>query len=177
MNIPTKEELINYRVVVGNNTPTTHPILGTIPVKGCFPLPVTQTGTISTDNAGTTAGLEVSGSGTFFHRGNATGSGVGKVEPGDFLADANGILRRVRFVESDTRLTLEAKFPTSLAGAILKVVKKNFYRYMLASSTGSATAILNEQNFASNDKWFDDGAPVSYDVTTASSEISFTLSV
>lgn len=168
MNIPTTEELANLRVVVGNNTVTTHPVLGTIPVKGCFPLPVTKTGTVSTDTAGTTVGLVVKGVGTLFLSEN--------VEQGDFLANADGIIRRITHVDDNLTLRIQAKFPADLSAAAVKLVKKNSFRYILASSTGSAVPKLNEQNFAVNDKWFSDGAPVSYDVSTVSSEISFTLS-
>lgn len=174
MNIPTNEELYNYRVVVGNNTPTTHPVLGTIPVKGCFPLPLTMTGTITTENTGggLTLGLVVFGVSTLF----LTGGVTAKVEVGDFLANSNGVIRRITSIESNTVLHINAKFPSSLSGAAVKLVRKNSFRWILASSTGTAAATLNEQGFAVNDKWFDDGAPVSYDVSTASSEISFTLS-
>lgn len=164
------------RVVVGNNTPTTHPTLGTIPVKGCFPQPLTLTGTLVTDNAGTTAGLLVLGTGTFFITGNAAGTGKPVVEVGDFIADANFVLRRVESIQSDTMLTLEYKFPANLAAAVFYLVKKNFYRFIRAKSTGTANPTLQEQTFKQLDIFDNDGTPVSYDVTTASSEISFTLS-
>lgn len=176
MNIPTREELQTLRVVVGNNTPTTHPILGTIPVKGTFPLPLTQTGTITTNNAGgapALAGRIVAGVGTLF----ITGGVTYKVEVGDYLAHpTTREIRRIEFVNSDTMLTLVNAFSASVTGVALLLVKKNYYRYILASSTGTAAASLNEQGFAINDKFFNDGAPLSYDVSTASSEISFTLS-
>lgn len=173
MNIPYREELETYSVLIGNNTPITHPVLGAIPVKGCFPLPTTLTGTVTSDNAGSSAGLLVVGVGTLF----ITGGPTYKVEPNDFLADSNGVLRRVKFVMSDTMLQLEAKFPSSLSGAALKRVKKNYYRNIMAKSTGTVAATLNEQTFEPNASFVNDGAPISYDVSTANSEITFTLSI
>lgn len=171
MNIPTREEFQVHRVVVGNNTPTTHPTLGTIPVKGSWPLPVTKTGTITTDNSGgapALAGKLVVGSGTLFKS---------ELNEGDYLSDAAGAIRRIKFIYSDIMLELDAKFPSSLSAAAVKLVKKNAYRSILVESTGTATATLNEQSFKQNSKMFDDGAPISYDVSTASSEIAVTLSL
>lgn len=168
----TTQEHISYRVVIGNNTATTHPVLGSFPAKGCIPLPVSGTGTVSTDNAGSSAGLTVYGTGTTF----LSGTSLTRPEKGDFLCDSNFVLRRIKSVDSDTQLTLDAKFPSNLAGESFKFVKKNKARYILASSTGTAAAILNEQNFAIGDKSINDGTPLSYDVSAASSEISFTYS-
>jgi hypothetical protein len=172
MNNPATQEHISYRLVVGNNTQTVHPVLGTFPAKGCIPLPVLPTGTLDSDNAGTTSGLVVKGTSTTFLSGTATN----RPEKGDFLADANYVLRRIKSVDSDTQITLDAAFPSSLSSAVFRLVKKNKYRFILASSTGTAAASLDEQGFAVNDKFFNDGTPLSYDVTTASSQISFTLS-
>ena len=171
MQTPGALEHISYRVVIGNNTQTVHPVLGTFPVKGCIPLPVANGGTMSTDNAGSTAGTVVKGSGTTW----LSTLGI-RPEKGDFLADSNGVCRRIKSVDSDTQITLDAKFPASVSGITVNLVKKNRFRQILAASTGSATAILQEQNFASGDRTLNDGTPLSYDVSTASSEISFTLS-
>lgn len=172
MNIPTREEFQVHRVVVGNNTPTTHPTLGTIPVKGSWPLPVTKTGTITTDNSGgapALAGKLVVGSGTLFKS---------ELNEGDYLSDAAGAIRRIKFIYSDIMLELDAKFPSSQSSATVKLVKKNFYRSILAESTGTANATLQEQAFkGGSSKFIDDGAPVSWDVSTASSEITFIISV
>lgn len=168
MNIPYLEEQKSLRVVVGNNTVTTHPVLGSIPVKGTFPLAVTKTGTCTSDNAGSTAGLIVIGSSTLF---------LTELSQGDYLTDGNGVIRRIKWIFSNTMLELDAKFPSSLSAAAVKLVKKNAYRSILVESTGTATATLNEQSFKQNSKMFDDGAPISYDVSTASSEIAVTLSL
>lgn len=156
-----------YRVVVGPGG-STHPILGTIPEKGSFPMKTVKTGTITTENAGATVGLIVSGVGTLFNS---------ELDQGDYLTNADGVLRRIKFIFSDTLLELEAKFPASLAAAAVNWVPKAFYKYILAESTGTANAVLQEQAFAFGTRWLDEGAPVSYDVSTASSQISFTLSV
>lgn len=164
-NINEEREVL--RVVVGPGG-ATHPVLGTIPEAGCFPIPVTKTGAIDTDNAGSTAGLEVLGDGTLFQTEN--------ISPGDYLANADGILRRIRYVFSENRMKLEAKFPSSLSAADVRWVPKAFYKYMLAESTGSATAELQEEDFPAAAKWIGEGAPVSYDVSTANSQITFSLS-
>lgn len=167
-----------FQLVIGNNTSTVHPVLGTFPAKGCIPLPIEPAAqTLVTDNAGTTAGLIVIGTGTHFLDGTNSADASDKVEQGDFLANADGVLRKVTHVLTDTMLELEAKFPSSLAGAPLRIVRKNFYRSILSASTGTADAILNEQSFAIQTSTFNEGAPVSYDVSAANSEITFTLSV
>ena len=174
MNSPATHEHASYRVVVGNNTATTHPVLGSFPAKGCIPLPVTDVGTFQTDNAGATAGLVVFGTNTQF----LTGKTQTRPEKGDFLCDSNFVLRRIKSVDSDTKITLDAKFPAGVAGGTaVKVVRKQQCRFITAESSGTAVAILNEQNFAVGSKWFNDGTPVSYDVSTASSEISFNFSI
>lgn len=174
MNSPATHEHASYRVVVGNNTATTHPVLGSFPAKGCVPLPVTDVGTFQTDNLGSTAGLVVLGTNTQF----LTGTSQTRPEKGDYLCDTNFVLRRIKSVDSDNRITLEAKFPSSVvAGTAVKVVRKQYCRQITASCTGTVAASLNEQSFAVGDKWFNDGTPISYDVSAASSEISFELSI
>lgn len=171
MNNPGTQEHISYRVVVGDNATTTHPVLGDFPAKGCIPQAINPAGTATTDNSGTTAGLVVLGSGTTF----LTGVTLTRPEKGDFLADANFVLRRIKSVDSDTQITLDAKFPSSLSG-VVRLVKKNKYRSILASCTGTVACSLDEQAFAVNDKWFNDGTPLSYDVSAAGKQISFSLS-
>lgn len=169
MNIPTTEELESLRVVVGNNTTTAHPVLGTIPVKGTFPMEETMSGLATTDNAGTTAGLIVMGDeDTRF---------LDELNEGDFLSDGLGHIRRIKFIMSQNMLELEAKFASDLTADPVLLVRKNGYRSILAHSTGSANAVLNDQVFEPEAKFFNDGAPVAYDVSTASCEISFTLSI
>lgn len=166
---PNRRDGETISVAVGNNTPTTHPILGTIPVKGCFPLPVTKTGTFQTDhsgNPGSNSGKNVKGTSTLF---------LSELSQGDFLADSNGVLRRIKWIFSDTMLELEARFPVSQSGTLVKVVKKSYYNSIIARSTGTAAATLNEQNFAIGAVSYSEGAPMSYDVSTASSEIRFEL--
>lgn len=167
-----------FQLVIGNNTPTVHPVLGTFPAVGCIPLPIEPAAqTVTSDNAGTTAGLILIGTGTNWLDGTIVSDSSDKVEQGDFIANADGVLRRVLHVLSNTMLELEAKFPASLSATPLRIVRKNFYRSILAASTGTADAELNEQTFAVGGNMFDEGAPVSYDVSAADSEITFTLSV
>lgn len=160
-----------FRVVVGNNTPTTHPVLGTVPVRGSWPLPITKTGTITTDNSGgapALAGKLVKGVGTLF---------LSELNEGDFLSDNAGAIRRIKFIMSDTMLELDAKFSTSLSASAVYYVKKNYYSAIMAESTGTATAVLQEQDFDQYSKYVGGGAPISWDVSTSNSEIAFTLQV
>jgi len=84
------QNLVNNEVKVERiTTGTTHPYLGAIPTKGTIPLAETLTGTITTDNAGTSEGLIVLGSGTIF---------LTEVYPGDFIYDDDAAIRKVKAV-------------------------------------------------------------------------------
>lgn len=159
------EEVISLRVVVVAGG-ITHPVLGAIPAKGCFPLPVTKTGTITTTNTDAAdPGKIVTGTGTLF---------LTEVYPNDYLVDSNGICRRVLEVRSNTVIKIEAKFPTALTGAVVKVAKKSFFKMIFAKSTGAADATaLQEQTFVVGETFLNGGSPVSYDVTAG--QISFQL--
>ena len=163
------KEVETFRLVIGNNTPTVHPVIGTYPAKGCIPLPVLDStrnpGTITT-NAGTPKA--VVGTGTLF---------VNYYTPGDFLADANGVCRKIIDVISDTQMTIEAGFPTPLSNATPNRVKPLYYAVEAKNTTASTAAVLQEQTFVAGDTFQNNGAPVSYDVSTASTQISFTLHV
>lgn len=161
----TNEEKVSYRVVVVAGG-ITHPILGVIPAQGCFPLPVTKTGTMSTTNTDVTdPGLIVTGVGTKF---------LTEINVHDNLVNSIGQLRRVLEVRSDTMIKLEAKFPSSLAGVAVKVARKSFYKMIYAKSTGAADATaLQEQAFIVGETFLNGGSPVSYDVTAG--QISFQL--
>lgn len=157
----TNNEYLVERIVPG----TTHPYLGAIPAIGCIPLPITLTGTISTDNAGTSAGKTVLGVGTLFET---------EVYPGDFIY-RSGALRKVLSVTSNTMLQLEQKFPASLSAVALTVPKKNLYKMITARSThATEAAVLQEAAFATGAATVSGGTPLSYDVTTG--DIEFTCS-
>lgn len=160
------QNLVNNEYLVERIVPgTTHPYLGAIPAIGCIPLPETLTGTISTDNLGTTAGKIVLGVGTIFFT---------EVLPGDFIYRA-GALRKVKYVFSNTMLEIEQAFPASLSGAALTVPKKNLYKMITSkSSHASDAAVLQEAAFAAGESLVSGGTPLSYDTTTGS--IEFTCS-
>jgi len=163
------KEVETYRLVMGNNSTTVHPVLGTFPIKGCIPLPVTDStrnpGTITT-NAGTPT--VVVGTGTTF---------LSYYTPGDFIADGNGVCRKITQVNSDTLLTVEAAWPSPLSNATPNRVKPLYSSIEAHNTSASVAAVLLEQTFPAGDTFVNSGAPVSYDVSTASSQISFTLHV
>lgn len=151
----------------------THPVLGAFAETGSIPKPVVKTGTIETDNAGATAGVKVLGDGTLF---------TSELEEGGFLADADGVVRRIKFILSDTMLELNAKFPTSLSAEDVNYIPKNKYKKIFAQSTGTVAATLQEQDFALNATFetpLDGGQgaqPISYDVSTADTQITVQIS-
>ncbi|MGL6268055.1 MAG: hypothetical protein ACRC2O_09010 [Chitinophagaceae bacterium] len=162
------QNLTNNEVKVERlTTGTTHPYLGAIPTKGTIPLPKTLTGTITTDNAGTSAGLIVIGVGTIFFT---------EVYPGDFIYDNDAAVRKVKAVFSNTMLQLEEKFPASVSGIALKVPKRSYYKSITSRSSGTVDAELQEATFAFGSSTVTGGSPLAYDASTLNSEIEFTCS-
>lgn len=151
------------RIVPG----TTHPYLGAIGSKGTIPLPETLTGTISTDNAGSTAGKIVLGVGTLF---------LTELAVGDFIYNGDAAIRKIRYIYSDTMLELEEKFPASLSGAAIKVPKRNLYKQIVARSTGTVDAQLQEAAFEVGAQILTGGTPLAYDCSVANTGIEFTCS-
>jgi hypothetical protein len=162
MNGPNIANLVNKveRIVTG----TTHPYLGVIPTKGTIPLAETLTGTITTDNAGTSEGVIVLGTDTIF---------LTELAPGDFLYDDDAAIRKIRYIFSDTMLELEEKFPASVSGVALKRPKNQYYKEILATSSGTADAELMEANFPDTSKYVGYGSPLSYDASAGSAQITF----
>jgi len=146
-------------------TGTTHPYLGAIPAKGTIPLPETLTGTITTDNAGASAGVTVLGVGTIF---------LTEIYPGDFIYNNDAEVRKVLYVFSDTMLQLEEKFPASVSGIALKRPKNQYYKKIIARSSGTVDAELQESNFELGQTLENGGSPLAYDCTTANTQIEFT---
>lgn len=148
------------RIVTG----TTHPYLGAIPTKGTIPLYEVLTGTIVTDNAGTSAGVIVLGTGTLF---------TTQLAPGDFLYDNDAAVRKIRYIFSDTMLELEEKFPASVSAIAVMRPKRNYYKEVLAYSSGSADAEVQEAEFTVDKYLLFEGAPVAYDASASNAEIQF----
>lgn len=163
------QEKETYRLVLTSGASTTHPVLGIYAQKGCIPAAVVDAtrnpGTITTVSTGGQDGKIVLGTGTNF---------TSYYNPGDFISDSNGVLRKITEINSDTEMHLEAKFPSDLTGATPNRVKP-LYCSVEAYSSGSAAASLQEQTFINGDKFNNGGAPISYDVTGANAQISFTL--
>jgi len=165
MNGPNVVNLVHKveRIVPG----TTHPYLGSIPAKGTIPLAETLTGTIDTDNAGTSEGLIVMGTDTIF---------LTELMPGDFLYDGDAAVRKIRYIFSDTMLELEEKFPADLSGDDVLRPKNMFYKQIIAKSTGTVDAELQEAVFRVGEDVVLGGSPVAYDCSTANTLIEFTCS-
>jgi len=166
-----------YRIYM--NGAITHPILGALPSQGSLPVPQQGTGTVNSINNDLTNGTLVIGTNTLFLNDTQIGSKTkftGQVEPGDYLAinSAGQMIRRITKVFSNTRLEIEAAFPSSVNGNFY-IIKKNQWKMIYAKSVGSANAILSEQTFVSGETFLNGGAPVTYDVTTAGAAISFQI--
>jgi hypothetical protein len=143
-----------YDIITGQ----THPILGPIPNVGVIPLPLTKTGTFSTDNADSTAGVLVRGTDTLF---------TTELFVGDFIYN-NGRIRKIKYIHSDIMLTLEFAFPASLTAQIVAVPPRNTYRMITArsidiSSTGNPK--LQESEFPHGSATVNGGSPLTYDVS------------
>jgi len=153
---------------------TTHPIFGAIPAIGCIPVLVaanTKTGTFTTNNAainGYAAGTIVFGTGTLFL--------TEGLQQGDFLYNA-GKVRRIKYVESETRLVLEYAFPANLTDQAVVVPYRNKYEMVIIKSTSSSTDVtaVQECPMAFGELIVTGGSPITYDTTAGSLE--FTCSV
>ena len=158
--------------VIANATPVVHNILGTIPNKGTFPLADTKTGTITSTplSAQAAAKKVVVGTGTLFRT---------EVFEGDYIY-ASDVVRKVTDVVSNTMLILESPLPLLVTDVALKVVRAGKYKTVLAKNTGPVDAIYNEAKLEIGDSSIRDSetglAPLSYDVSTATAEITFELS-
>lgn len=162
MNGPNVANLVNKaeRIVTG----TTHPYLGAIPTKGTIPLAETLTGTIVTDNSGSTAGVIVLGTGTLF---------LTQLSVGDFLYDNLKSIRKIKAIFSDTMLEIEEKFPASVSAIAVLRPKNQYYKEILATSSGTADAELMEGNFPDTAKYIGYGSPLSYDASVSNAQITF----
>lgn len=162
----------SYLRVIANATPVTHNILGVIPNKGTFPLADTKTGTITSTpgSTGTDNKRAVVGSGTLFRT---------EAFVGDYIY-AGDVLRKITEVSTNTLLFVEYPFPATVTAAAFKVVRAGKYKTVLAKNTGPVDAILNEAKLEFGDSSIRDAehglAPLSYDVSAATAEITFELS-
>jgi hypothetical protein len=135
-------------------------IYGSIfPTSGTIPLSSPKAGTIISQ------GNMVRGTSTTFKT---------DVQEEDYI-HANGVVRKVRHVISDTLLELEGGFPTDITSAHgLRVCRPQVYNSIYAKSTGSADATIQEAPFEQNDTFVQGGAPISFNA--GSGQIDFTLS-
>jgi len=161
------DDIEAIRVVVGPSGSTSHPILGTVPNKGVLPIRVYKSGTLSTFNTDASLGKEVLG--------DANTKFQDEFNPNDYITDGLCLYaRRILFVKSQNRMTLEAAFPSSQSGiSVYKIPKP--YRRIKAQSLGSAAAVLQEQTFPTNAEFQNGGAPVSYDASASNTQVLFTL--
>ena len=162
----------NYYRIRANQSPVTHNIFGSIPNKGAFPLPVTKTGTISSDP--TSSGAEnqkvVFGSGTLFTQ---------ELQEGDFIYAAD-VARQIIAITSNTQLVLEFPFPSNVSAAALQVIRPGRFRKIIVRNTGTGNAVYQEALLYEDLVTVNENemglAPVTYDVSTAGMELTFELS-
>jgi len=171
MSVRVNSELGFMRVIAAA-TPVTHNILGVIPNKGTFPLSTTKTGTITSTpgSAQTSAKRVVVGTDTLFRS---------EVHEGDYIY-AGDVVRKVTDVVSDTMLYVEFPFPSTVTAAALKVCQAGKYKNMQVKNTGPVDAVFNEAKIETTDNvWRKNEmglAPVSYDVSASTAELTFDLS-
>lgn len=158
--------------VIANATPVTHNILGAIPNKGTFPLPNTKTGTITSTpgSTGTDNKRAVVGTGTLFRT---------EVFVGDYIY-AGDVLRMVTEISTDTLLFVRNPFPSTVTAAELKICRAGKYKIVQVKNTGPVDGVYNEAKIEAADvvlRANDMGlAPVSYDVSASTAELTFDLS-
>lgn len=155
-----------YRAVTGSATvfpigedgvPTT---IATFPVKGTIPIARIMTGTISS------TGVSVRGTGTLFES---------QVKIGDYLYDADASVRKIKSIETDTLLTLEAAFPADVVGITVRKCEPQTFKVIQAENTSTDTAAeLQEAPFAAGSRIISWGSPIAYDATAG--VIAFTVS-
>lgn len=170
-------EKISYRVAMVQ-AGIIHPVLGSLPSQGSLPVPMIGTGTVATVNNDPNNGQLVIGTNTKFLNDTQVGSKTkftGQVEPGDYIAvNVNGqFLRRITQVLSDTRLMIEAPFPSSLNGNFY-IVKKHPYRLVVAKCVGTG-AILQEQSISLNEIFINGGSPITYDCSAAGAALDIQM--
>lgn len=134
------------------------------PRKGTIPLSTPAPGTIISQ------GRMVRGTNTTFLTGNSLREG--------YYLHAKDVVRKIRHIISDTLLELEAGFPTDIAspGEGVRFCKPQSFNSVYAKSTGTADPTLQEAPFRQNDTTFEGGAPISYDASNSTAEISFEVS-
>jgi hypothetical protein len=130
------------------------------PKQGTIPISHPRAGTIISQ------GPMVRGVGTSF---------TTDIQIEDYI-HANGVVRKVKFIMSDTMLELEGGFPSDITIPVgFRTVMPQQFNSIYAKSTGYSDATaLQETPFRQNDTFLNGGAPISYDAT--SGEIDFTLS-
>lgn len=151
-----------FRAVTGSsyNIPGAYGIMtygSVFPAKGTIPISTPKAGTIISQ------GVNVRGSGTTF---------TTSCQNEDFI-HANGVVRKIDYIVSDTLLVLTEGFPNDITSAHgLRVCSPQIYKSIYAKSTDTnANAVLQEATFVSGEVSFTGGAPISYDATTG--QISF----
>lgn len=138
------------RIVEGSSFPS----VGTIPIAE------TKQGTIISD------GIYVRGTDTKF---------TADVQEEDFIF-AQGVVRKVRYVITDTLLELEGGFPADISvGIALQICKPQVYNSILAKNTGNGPATVQGAPYSAGETYFQGGAPISYDA--GSGTLEFTLSI
>lgn len=161
-NIPAEG---TFRAVTGGayNFPSSYygiPASGTaFPTKGTIPVAQPRQGTFISQ------GVKVRGTNTKF---------LSDIYAGDFIY-AKDVLRKVKYVESDTLLTLEQPFPTDVAAAIAPLITRGSYLSTTVRNTHATTAaVVSEAPMIAGSVIIPE-APISYDAS-AGGTLDFTVS-
>lgn len=154
-----------FRAVTGGayNIPGAYGIIiyGSIfPTKGTIPISTPKAGTIISQ------GKNVRGSSTTF---------TTDLQNEDFI-HANGVVRKIDYIVSDTLLVLTEGFPSDITSAHgLRVCSPQIYRSIYIKNTDTTNAaVLQEASLVSGDVSFNGGAPLSYDATSGQLSIEVT---
>ena len=154
-----------YRAVTGQTShfPKADGTLDTFqfPQRGTVPMARTFPGTIESD------GKYVRGTDTEFTKG---------IKVGDYLYDDAAAVRMIRHIISDTLLELDDGFPVDVNGIDVLVCERQTFKMIIAESTGTGEAILQEAIFPVGSRVVHGGAPIAYDATSSNGQICFSVS-
>jgi hypothetical protein len=134
----------------------------TFPTKGTVPMARTFAGKIDSD------GRMVRGTDTKFE--------TGGIKIGDYLYDGDAAVRKITRIISETLLEVEFDFPSDIANGDVLICERQTFKMIIAESTGTADAVLQEAPFRVGGRVVHGGAPLAYDASASDAEISFSVS-
>lgn len=149
-------EIQTFRAVTGGayNIPGPYGVIqkGTsFPAKGSIPVATGKSGTIIS------TGVNVRGTSTKF---------LSEMKQDDYLYHKD-VVRRIKYIVSDTLLVLSEAFPSDITVAeIPKVCESQYYVAIYIKNTNASTsAIVQEAPFGAGNADMNGGSPISYDAS------------